>query len=95
VQRKSRERWPTSTEGFTVYPYSGDVPQALLLGEEMGVRQRGSAVRGGVVEKQMSGRGELQRGCGVLFGLGGLGAGCTSTIMVGREGQRFWSGVVG
>jgi hypothetical protein len=94
-KRKSRERWPTSTKRFAVYPCSGDVPRALLPGEEMGVRRRGLAVRGGVVAKQMSGRGELQRRCGVLFGRGGLGAGCTSTITVGQEGRRFWSGVVG
>jgi hypothetical protein len=59
-----------------------------------GVRRRGSVVRGGGVEKQMRGRGEFQRGGGVLLGRGGLGAGCTSTITVGREGRHFWSGVV-
>jgi hypothetical protein len=30
VQKKGRERWPTSTHGFAVYPCSGEVPQALL-----------------------------------------------------------------
>jgi hypothetical protein len=43
--------------------------------------RRVSSVREGVEGKQMSGRGVLQRGC-------------TSMIMVGREGRRFWSGVV-
>jgi hypothetical protein len=46
------------------------------------------------MEKQMHGKGEFQRESRVLLGRGGLGAGCTSTIMVGREGRRFWSGVV-
>jgi hypothetical protein len=36
VQEKSREGWPTSTHGFTIYPCSGEVPQALLPGELTG-----------------------------------------------------------
>jgi hypothetical protein len=36
VERKSRERWLTLTEGFAVYPCSSDVPRALLPGKEMG-----------------------------------------------------------
>jgi hypothetical protein len=56
--------------------------------------QRGSAVREGVEGKQMSDRGELQRGCWALYGRGGLGVGCTSSVTVGREGRHFWDDVV-
>jgi hypothetical protein len=53
-----------------------------------------AVVRERVEGKQMSGRGVLQRRCGALFGQGGLGAVCTSTITVGRERWHSWSGVV-
>jgi hypothetical protein len=36
VQKKDRERWPTSTHGFAVYPSSDEVPRVLLIGEVMG-----------------------------------------------------------
>jgi hypothetical protein len=36
VQRKSRERWPTSIHGFVIYPCSGEVPRALLPEEVRG-----------------------------------------------------------
>jgi hypothetical protein len=36
VQKKGRERWSTSTNGFAVYPSSSEVPRALLPGEMTG-----------------------------------------------------------
>jgi hypothetical protein len=51
-------------------------------------------VREGVVGKQMSGRGELQRECWAIYGRGGLGAECTLSVTVGREGWHFWDDVV-
>jgi hypothetical protein len=35
------------------------------------------------VRGQMSSKGGFQRGRGVLYGRGGLGAGCTSTVTIG------------
>jgi hypothetical protein len=54
-----------------------------------GLHRLGSEVRGGGVRGQMRGRGGFQRDRGVLYGRGGLGAGCTSTVTIGRERQCF------
>jgi hypothetical protein len=54
----------------------------------------GSEMRGSEVRGRMSSRGGLQRGRGFLSGRGGRGAGCTSTVAIGRGWRCFWSGVV-
>jgi hypothetical protein len=48
-----------------------------------------SVVRGGGVRGQMSSKGEFRRGRGILYGRGGLGAGCTLTVTIGRERRCF------
>jgi hypothetical protein len=53
------------------------------------LRQLSSEGSGGGVRGQMSNKGEFQRGRGVLYGRGGLGAGCTLMVTIGRERQCF------
>jgi hypothetical protein len=74
MQRESRGRWSTSTETFSVYPCSGDVPQAQQPREWMGfiggvlwVERRGARGR-------MVSRGRFWPIQWVLYPGGGLGA---------------------